>query len=642
MFKNKETLPLVKRAFSLVELSIVILVIGIFAAGIFTASGLIGKSQISTARSLTTSSPVNSITDLSMWLETSMEKSFLDSESREGESVSSWKDINSTSVTKIDALQSGGNKPVFSKEINDIYSVKFNGTTSFMSFNANVLNGTNYTIFIVEKRGSSKSDNYFIGDSNITTANQNLVLGYSLTNQVIHSQGSNSYTSNISSFSSAEARIFVFSHDSNLGKKTYINGVLANESSDTTPLSNITDLALGKNYEGNLGEIIIYTKALKNSDRQAIESYLGKKWNISVDETLSSCVGGTVSGSGCVASCDTSALGVTINSIPQGDTTLTCNTAANFLPGSFSANCSGTTLTPSGSCSCDTANGYALSGSTCVRNCGLATPQYAVFTSGTSYTIPSSGYYCNLKVWAIGGGGGGGGGASSTCSSTFFGGSGGAGGIAYKTWAAAAGESVSFSIGGGGARGNGGAGGSGGLTTATFKSETITANGGTGGGASGGSYPGGTFSGGDGGSNGGTGRPYNSYGSGSGGAGGGAIGGVAGGASPSGSSGGPAGANGSSAADVSGLFTAIANAGGYSLTSGGSGGGSGYSGAGGSKSGANATGFGAGGGGGGGGAGGRGGNGLLGGGGGGGVCWGGNSDSRGGAGGAGAIVVYAY
>ncbi len=632
--------PRKKSAFSLIELSVVILVIGIFAAGIFTANGLISKSQISTARSLTSSSPVNGITDLSMWLETSLEKSFIDSESKEGESVSSWKDINNTSITKIDASQSGANKPIFAKEINNIYSLKFNGASSVMNFNASALNGSDYTIFIVEKRSSSKSDNYFIGDSSITTTNQNLVLGYSLNGQVIHAQGTNSYTATINSLSVPETRVFTFYHSSTLGKKMYINGVLANESSDTTPLSNISNLSLGKNYAGNLGEIIIFTKALKNSDRQEVESYLAKKWNIAVDKTSSSCIGGTVSGSGCASNCNTSTLGVTVTSIPQGTTNLTCDTASGFLAGSFSATCTGTSLNVGGSCSCDTANGYALSGSTCVKTCGLATPQYAIFTTSGSYTIPSTGYYCNLKVWAIGAGGGGGGGASSTCSA-FFGGSGGAGGVAYKTWSAAAGESVSFSIGSVGSRGNGGAGGNGGITTATFNTETITANGGTGGGASGGSYPGGTFSGGDGGSNGGSGRPYHSYGSGSGGAGGGAIGGIAGGASPSGATGGPAGAGGASAADVSGLFAAITNAGGYSLTSGGTGGASGY-GAGGSASGSNATGFGAGGGGGGGGAGGRGGNGFIGGGGGGGVCWGGNTDTRGGAGGSGAVVIYAY
>lgn len=237
------------RGFSLIELSVVILIIGIFVAGALSSSALVKKFRISTARSLTQSSPVNSISSLSMWLETSLEKSFSDSESNEGSTLSSWYDVSSTSVTKTNASQNGSNKPIFSSNFNNINAVKFDGTSNFLNFDGSLLNNSDYTIFITEKRESNKSSNYFIGDSSLTTANQNLILGYSLDGQITHSQGTGTeYSSNVSTFatSSAEARIFTFLHSSSLGKKTYINGILAGESpSNTTPLSNITTLTLG-------------------------------------------------------------------------------------------------------------------------------------------------------------------------------------------------------------------------------------------------------------------------------------------------------------------------------------------------------------------------------------------------------------
>ncbi|MBU6338893.1 MAG: prepilin-type N-terminal cleavage/methylation domain-containing protein [Rickettsiales bacterium] len=49
------------KAFSLIELSIVILVIGILFAGVMQGRSLIQKSRLKTAQSLTKSSPVSGI-----------------------------------------------------------------------------------------------------------------------------------------------------------------------------------------------------------------------------------------------------------------------------------------------------------------------------------------------------------------------------------------------------------------------------------------------------------------------------------------------------------------------------------------------------------------------------------------------------
>jgi prepilin-type N-terminal cleavage/methylation domain-containing protein len=59
---NKKSLP--AKAFSLIELSIAVLIIGIIIAGITQSSSLIQKMALSSARSLTSSSPVASMRDL--------------------------------------------------------------------------------------------------------------------------------------------------------------------------------------------------------------------------------------------------------------------------------------------------------------------------------------------------------------------------------------------------------------------------------------------------------------------------------------------------------------------------------------------------------------------------------------------------
>ena len=104
-------------------------------------------------------------------------------------------------------------------------------------------------------------------------------------------------------------------------------------------------------------------------------------------------------------------------------------------------------------------------------------PTAVILTSGTSYTVPSGAG--SMKAWAVGAGGGEGG-------SVY----GNAGGVCYKTWTVSGGQTVSYSLGGS-------------STTVTFGGDTITA---TKGGGSGDGDAVGTYSGGDGGANGGKGN----------------------------------------------------------------------------------------------------------------------------------------
>jgi prepilin-type N-terminal cleavage/methylation domain-containing protein len=62
-----------KKAFSLIELSVVVLIIGILIAGITQSSRLVRAMKLNTARSLTRSSDVNSIRNLTAWFDATAE-----------------------------------------------------------------------------------------------------------------------------------------------------------------------------------------------------------------------------------------------------------------------------------------------------------------------------------------------------------------------------------------------------------------------------------------------------------------------------------------------------------------------------------------------------------------------------------------
>jgi hypothetical protein len=170
-----------------------------------------------------------------------------------------------------------------------------------------------------------------------------------------------------------------------------------------------------------------------------------------------------------------------------------------------------------------------------------------IFTSGTSWTVPSG--VTSIKVWAIGAGGGG---AGCGSTDTSAGGGGGAGGIAVKTWTVSPGNTITFTVGSAGSGGsNANNGNAGGSTSVTFGGLTITGNGG---GA--GQYNSGTAALGGTAVNGNTNIQGGNGGAAAGdlgGAGGGAIGGTAG---ASGATNGT-GASGAQSLNISGLFAAV-------------------------------------------------------------------------------------
>ena len=644
-------------AFTLIELSFVILIIGVLIAAIVLGKNLISRSKISNAQTLAQSSSVLSIPELRMWIETSLDRSFKPNEMVDGGSITTWNDINPiASKVSVSSVGSGPNRPTYSTvhTINSIPGVWFqNSASDYLKIDdASFLNNTDYTICVSEKRESNAAGNYFIGDTTVTTSNQNLLLGYLADGTVIHSQAgttvaanTNTYSSSVELFASSKMpRVFCFIQDSVAGKKsTYINGILAATSNNTSKLSNITSLSIGRSYSGVIGEVIIFTKALNLaeintvkdsffanlfiseafaqtnniSEMQSVMGYMGKKLIIPIAPKGTSCVGGAVTGSSCdITTCNVTTANVTQSSVSQGSGALTCSAG---YTGSPTYTCASGTFTPGGSActgiSCPVSvtgvsspssvgytpsstsmscNAAGYSGSvnytcttgtlsvtgSCTSTCGSTS--YQVFTSGSSYTLPAGS--CTVKVWAIGGGGGA---AGATSNDGDSGGGGGAGGVVYRTYTVTAGQSVSYSIASGGSGGSGaGNGSSGGSTSATVNGITITAFGGSGGQFNNGvTVGGGSYSGGDGGANGGSGVGIASD---AGGPGGGAIGGV------SGSTNGSSGGTGANSADVSGLFAALSAAG-YSTSSGGAGSPAGSGGS--NNAGASASGFGCGGGG---------------------------------------------
>ncbi len=87
-----------KLAFSLIELSVVILIIGILIAGVTQGSRLIKQFKLSSASSLTRSSSISSIPNLTLWLETTLDGSVTSvtngTSPSNNDAISNWNDLN--------------------------------------------------------------------------------------------------------------------------------------------------------------------------------------------------------------------------------------------------------------------------------------------------------------------------------------------------------------------------------------------------------------------------------------------------------------------------------------------------------------------------------------------------------------------
>ncbi|MFT6332007.1 MAG: prepilin-type N-terminal cleavage/methylation domain-containing protein [Lentimonas sp.] len=288
-----------KNAFSLIELSVVILIIGILILGVTKGSSLLAKTSLSSARSLTTSSPVPVIEDLVAWYETSLESSIDKSIAIDGTTIdlvngSSWND--NAPRKKRNATDVAGN-PVYTElGINNLPSITFDGTGDSISFNASDLNERFFTIFVVERRGDDSATNHFLG------LGAGAGFGY-LTETTLTGPSIVDDLGEIKIFSNLTPRIITFLSgpiSTSNTKGIFINGgsstgegsELVDSQVASTPIATTNAGTIGSDagaanlYVGDISEIIIYNRSLNVNERNDVQEYLSKKYNINVEESI--------------------------------------------------------------------------------------------------------------------------------------------------------------------------------------------------------------------------------------------------------------------------------------------------------------------------------------------------------------------
>lgn len=282
-------------AFSLIEISIVLTLIAAIIAGMVKSTILVSKSRLSNAQNLTNNSLVKDMEDIVAWYETSLETSFAFDEGKDGFQIGSWNDNNPNAVSRNNAFQTTpSSRPRFYSNFfnKSIPGINFDGIDDFLLFDGSKLIGTSYTIFVVAQRKSGNDFLMFLGGGD-STNNGNLNIGYSSNNTVRQSHFGLQNDFAVASFSGNIELIHTFSFNIIDGQRYWLNGNSnINDTPDDSdsgflsPLASYNGAAIGRylsNYfQGDIAEIIIFSRSLPQDERKSVESYLSQKYGIAI------------------------------------------------------------------------------------------------------------------------------------------------------------------------------------------------------------------------------------------------------------------------------------------------------------------------------------------------------------------------
>ena len=306
-----------KKAFSLVEISIVILIVGLLIAGISKASDMIFDANVATGRSLTKGSKVNRIPNLVLWLETTLADSIKDSERYKDATVTLWRDINPQSASKF-IFKNGGTPKYNDEGQNNMPGIgKFAAATDlFLAYSSEASGslvlpyqstqvfstGAYATIFIVLKPAAAATNliNFCPYTASATTtvcgAGTEISLGLGATGTLTFGfMGAASATSTLESTNVYATRSLIIASaiKDTVNQKLFVNGgdkvvhATANTFATTNAFSGA--FRVGGTVSGGVEiyEIIVFSSNLNDKDRYSVESYLSKKYNVPVVQTAS-------------------------------------------------------------------------------------------------------------------------------------------------------------------------------------------------------------------------------------------------------------------------------------------------------------------------------------------------------------------
>jgi len=330
-----------KKGFSLVEISIVLLIIGILISGILVGQDLILDAKIKSAQNLTRTSPVNKIPDLTLWLDVNAEKSLISTlavnrcllkymsyqDLLGNETICAWRDINSQKSLNTDLSNKIALSINTTHALNAMPTYVVNGIGGLPSL---YFDGGDYlissippstdvanTIFDVDLYSllSSSEVSFFIVqqfEGTPTSASNPSTLFYNTTDFLVRSNdrttangaapadytptlkfgNDNHRLSTVLSSTITAPQVLAFTRDATSVKLTInsVNQAVSPSPTSTTISNSSAPIYLGTEglssgnlvnaFKGKISEIIVFNRRISERERIQVENYLLQKYKI--------------------------------------------------------------------------------------------------------------------------------------------------------------------------------------------------------------------------------------------------------------------------------------------------------------------------------------------------------------------------
>jgi len=305
--KNKN-----KKGFSLVEISIVILIIGLLVAGISKATDMIFDAEVKAARSLTRGSKINRIQGLTLWLESTLSESIVDGVRFDATNIADWRDINTQSVSKV-FFKATGTPKFLLAGFNNVPGIRFNATADVFLPYLNSASSTVATypstqifsagafasIFVVASPvASSEVFNFceYATSAVSCSAGKEVKVGFDSTGKVNFSfPSSAAATASILSTNAVTGRqaVIISAVKNAGGNRLFVDGANAQTTAVANTLTAMPSFtgtfrigpAGAANANFTVYEVLVFNTNLTDEDRYAVEDYLSKKYAIAVTKT---------------------------------------------------------------------------------------------------------------------------------------------------------------------------------------------------------------------------------------------------------------------------------------------------------------------------------------------------------------------
>lgn len=293
-----------KQAFSIVELSIVVLILGVMLAGIINYNNFVLKASLVSARKITKSSTIIKIENLALWLDATAQNSFKSdnltntsflTDISDKQTIGWWKDVNLQKVypARLNFTASNlANRPkYYVSAINNLPALYFDGNDFLRIENlstSNIASENEITIFVVQNVKSSNLATFTINSSTQNAANsgERIMLNAYYNNNFYFDFGNynslDRVTKNYTSQSYLAKPQVISAIKNGNNSSFYINSKLEETQNTTSSLNTSLEryLEIGTSFDGYIGEILIFNRALKVRERMLVEQYLMKKWRI--------------------------------------------------------------------------------------------------------------------------------------------------------------------------------------------------------------------------------------------------------------------------------------------------------------------------------------------------------------------------